>query len=246
MRSRGVVVVSALLLPGCSTLGAPPGATEQGRSIAELWRVFMLSGMAVAAVVIGLILWSVVRYRQRGDGRAPQFRENLPLEITYTVIPVLIVTWLFVLTFRVENRVARLPEPGMAEAPVATIEVTAFNWSWRFDYGEGGVVTGTPDDPPEMVVPAGEPVRIVLTSEDVVHSFFVPDFLFKRDATPGLVQRFDLLVEEEGVYRGQCAEFCGLDHARMTFTLRALPPAEFAAWLEEIRGGSGGGLARHD
>jgi cytochrome c oxidase subunit II len=78
-------------------------------------------------------------------------------------------------------------------------------------------------------------VRIILSSHDVVHAFYVPDFLFKRDATPGLIQRFDLLVEREGTYRGQCAEFCGLDHARMTFTVRAVPPSEFEAWLEDAR-----------
>jgi cytochrome c oxidase subunit 2 len=194
--------------------------------------VFFVAALAVGGVVSALILWSVIRYRRREGGRSAQFRDNLPLEITYTVIPIAIVTALFVLTFRVENRVSRLSDPGAPEAPVATIEVTAFNWSWRFDYGNGVVVTGTPDDPPEMVVPVGEPVRIVLTSEDVVHAFYVRDFLFKRDATPGLVQRFDFLVDREGIYEGQCAEFCGLDHARMRFTVRAVSPAEFSTWLE--------------
>lgn len=232
MRSRLVGPACLLLLTGCSTYGAPSGATEQGRAISGLWRVFALAAGAVAAIVIALILWSVIRYRRRKGGKPARFRDNFPLEITYTVIPIVIVTALFVLTFRVENQVERLPDPGAPEAPVATIEVTAFDWSWRFDYGNGAVVTGTPDDPPELVVPAGEPVRIVLTSEDVVHAFYIPDFLFKRDATPGLVQRFDLLIDEEGVYAGLCAEFCGLDHARMRFTVRAVTPAEFSTWLE--------------
>jgi cytochrome c oxidase subunit 2 len=233
MRVRLLLALFALSLAACSGYGAPSGATEQGRAISGLWSVFTVAAVAVGAIVSGLILWSVIRYRSRRGGRPAQFRHNLPLEITYTVIPIVIVTALFVLTVRVENRVARLPDPDAPGAPVATIEVTAFDWSWRFDYGNGTVVTGTPDDPPEMVVPAGEPVRIVLTSEDVVHAFYIPDFLFKRDATPGLVQRFDLLVEREGVYDGQCAEFCGLDHARMRFTLRAVSPAEFSTWLEQ-------------
>jgi cytochrome c oxidase subunit 2 len=236
VRVRILVTLCALTLSACSDYGAPSGATEQGRAISGLWRVFAIAGLAVGGIVTALILWSVIRYRRRGDSRSAQFRDNLPLEITYTVIPIVIVTALFVLTFRVENRVVGLPDPGAPEAPVATIEVTAFDWSWRFDYGNGVLVSGTPDDPPEMVVPAGEPVRIVLTSEDVVHSFYIPDFLFKRDATPGLVQRFDLLVDREGRYSGQCAEFCGLDHARMTFTLRAVSPAEFSTWLREAGG----------
>ena len=235
MRLRVLVTLCALCLPACAAYGAPPGATEQGRAISGLWGVFFVAALAVGGVVSALILWSVLRYRRREGGRSAQFRDNLPLEITYTVIPIVIVSALFVLTFRVENRVSRLPDPGAPDAPVTTIEVTAFDWSWRFDYGNDVVVTGTPDDPPEMVVPAGETVRIVLTSEDVVHSFYIPDFLFKRDATPGLVQRFDLLVDREGVYSGQCAEFCGLDHARMTFTVRAVSPAEFSAWLEDAR-----------
>jgi cytochrome c oxidase subunit 2 len=232
VRARILVTLCALSLSACSTYGAPPGATEQGQAISELWQVFATAALAVGGVVLALILWSVIRYRSRRGARPAQFRDNLPLEIAYTVIPIVIVTALFVLTFRVENQVAQLPDADAPGAPVATIEVTAFDWSWRFDYGNGTVVTGTPDDPPEMVVPAGQPVRIVLTSEDVVHAFYIPDFLFKRDATPGLVQRFDLLVEREGVYEGQCAEFCGLDHARMRFTVRAVSPDQFAEWLE--------------
>jgi cytochrome c oxidase subunit 2 len=228
---RALLSLAALsFLTACSTFGVPEGATEQGQAIADLWRVFTIAGLAVGGIVTGLILWSVIRYRRRDRGRPAEFRDNLPMEILYTAIPVLIVTSLFALTFRVESGIER-PSPR----PETVIGVTAFDWSWRFDYGDGAVITGTPDDPPQMVVPAGRPVRIVLSSTDVIHSFYVPDFLFKRDATPGLVQRFDFLVEEEGIYGGQCAEFCGLDHARMRFTVRAVPAAEFAAWLEEAR-----------
>lgn len=231
MSVRTLVALCALaFLTSCSTFGVPEGATEQGGAVADLWRVFAIAAVAVGAIVTGLILWSVIRYRRRDTGRPAEFRENLPIEILYTAIPVLIVTTLFAVTFRVESRVER-----PSARPAATIRVTAFDWSWRFDYGGGAVVVGTPDDPPQMVVPAGQPVRIVLSSTDVIHSFYVPQFLFKRDATPGLVQRFDFLVEEEGVYRGQCAEFCGLDHARMTFTVRAVSPAEFATWIERTR-----------
>jgi cytochrome c oxidase subunit 2 len=92
-------------------------------------------------------------------------------------------------------------------------------------------VVGTPDDPPEAVLPTGGPVRVVLTSPDVIHSFYVPEFLFKRDAIPGRTTSFDLTIERPGIYRGRCAEFCGLDHWRMRFTIRAVSPTEFEAWL---------------
>jgi cytochrome c oxidase subunit 2 len=100
-------------------------------------------------------------------------------------------------------------------------------------------VIGTPQDPPELVLPVGQTVRIVLTSDDVIHAFYVPGFLFKRDAIPGRVTEFDLIPREEGEFRGFCAEFCGLDHARMTFTVRTVSPEEFEQWLEAARAAEG-------
>jgi cytochrome c oxidase subunit 2 len=185
--------------------------------------------------VSGLILWATIRYRRRpgDDDLPPQFREHLGLEIAYTLIPILIVVGLFVLTYRTETTVEDL-----VAAPAATVRVEAFNWSWRFTYEDSGAtVFGTPDDPPEAVLPVGRPVRFLLTSPDVIHSFFVPDFLFKRDAIPGRTTMFDLTIDRPGTYQGRCAEFCGLDHWRMRFTIRAVPPAEFEAWLAEQAAG---------
>jgi cytochrome c oxidase subunit 2 len=229
MRRTPIALAAALLLASCGGLG---GATSQGREIEGVWVVFLWAGAGVAAIVYGLIIWSIVRYRRRrGDDEdlPPQFRQSVPVEILYTVLPLLIVGGLFVLTYRAETTVeGRDPEPG------ATVGVEAYDWSWRFTYeGTGVSVFGTPDDPPEAVLPVGETVRIRLTSADVIHAFFVPDFLFKRDAIPGRTTTFDLSIEEPGRYRGQCAEFCGLDHWRMRFTIRAVPPEEFDRWLAE-------------
>ena len=216
-----------LLGTSCGGLGA---ATSQGREIEGLWEVFLWAGLGVAAIVSGLILWATIRYRRRpgDDDLPPQFREHLGLEIAYTIIPILIVLGLFLLTYRAETAVGRLDE-----RPAATVRVEAFNWSWRFTYQTGVAIFGTPDDPPQAVLPVGRPVRILLTSPDVIHSFFVPDFLFKRDAIPGRTTRFDLTIDRPGTYQGRCAEFCGLDHWRMRFTIRAVPEAEFEAWLAE-------------
>lgn len=235
-RSLHVGLLSlALVLPACSTFGAPEGGTEEGRRISDLWAVFFVAGLAVASIVIGLILWSVIRYRKRGDELPPQFRLHVPVEITYIVIPVVIVAFLFALTFDTEVDVERL-----ARDPDVTVDVRGFTWSWRFDYRDQGVtVIGTPQQPPELVLPVGRTVRIVLTSGDVIHAFYVPGFLFKRDAIPGRVTEFDLVPQEEGEFRGFCAEFCGLDHARMTFTLRTVSPEEFEAWLEASRAAEG-------
>jgi cytochrome c oxidase subunit 2 len=194
--------------------------------MSTVWTVFFWAGVGVAGIVYGLILWSIVRYRRRSDSEPPQIRGATPLEVTYTLIPVALVIMLFLLTLRAETNVEE-PVGG----PVATVHVEAFDWSWRFSYEDTGVVIfGTPEDPPQMVMPVGQPVRLVLTSADVIHSFYVPSFLFKRDAIPGTTT-FDLTMREPGIYRGQCAEFCGLDHYRMRFSIRAVPSSQFEAWL---------------
>jgi cytochrome c oxidase subunit 2 len=231
---RPLVPLSALL-PSCASL--PAGGTEQARDIYTVWTVFFWAGVGVAAIVYGLILWSVLRYRRRTDEPPPQFRTHIPVEVVYTLLPVAVVVILFAITLPTETTVE---DP--AGDPVVTVGVEAFDWSWRFSYeGTGVSVFGTPEEPPEMVLPVGQPVRVVLTSTDVIHAFYVRDFLFKRDAIPGRTTSFDLTVREPGVYRGQCAEFCGLDHYRMRFSIRAVPAAEFEAWLsDEAQEATGG------
>jgi cytochrome c oxidase subunit 2 len=205
--------------------------------MSTVWTVFFWAGVGVASIVYGLILWSVVRYRGRKGSSPPQIRGATGLEVTYTLIPVALVIMLFLLTLRAETNVE---EP--VGDPVATIRVEAFDWSWRFSYEDTAVVVfGTPEDPPQMVLPAGQTVRLVLTSADVIHSFYVPSFLFKRDAIPGRTTTFDLTMREPGIYRGQCAEFCGLDHYRMRFSIRAVPSSQFEAWL--ARAGEAGAPA---
>lgn len=228
---RRILLAPPLALLGASCAGLE-SATSQGREIEGLWAVFLWAGLGVAVVVYGLIIWSTIRYRRRpGDVELPpQFRENIALEVVYTVLPILLVAGLFLLTYRAETAVE-----GLEPRPAVGVGVEAFDWSWRFVYEDGVVVFGTADDPPEAVLPVGRPVRIRLTSADVIHSFFVPGFLFKRDAVPGRTTEFDLTIEEPGVYQGLCAEFCGLDHWRMRFTIRAVPQAEFEAWLAEQR-----------
>jgi cytochrome c oxidase subunit 2 len=224
----GLAAAAALGLTAC-TPALPRAATTQGQRIYDLWILFFLTALGVAGVVCGLIVWCIVRYRRRGDELPPQYRDNVPIEIVYTVVPIGIVAFLFAATYPTEMRVDLL-----APRPDVTINVTAFKWSWLFDYAGTGVrVTGTPDFPPVALVPAGRTVRIVLTSTDVVHSFYVPSFLYKRDATPGLLQRFDMRVRTPGDYLGECVEFCGFDHARMRFWLEAVTPAAFDRWIRQ-------------
>src|SRR5207244_10930986 len=112
-------------------------------------------------------------------------------------------------------------------SPAVVLRATASQWQWEFQYPASGfTVIGTPTHNPEMVLPAGRTVEIRLLSVDVDHAFFVPDFLFKRDAIPGFPNTFDLNIDHPGIYRGECAEFCGVNHSDMNFTIRAVSPSE--------------------
>jgi cytochrome c oxidase subunit 2 len=234
--AAAVVAVSAC----SSSFGMPRGASEQGRDIFDLWQVFMVAGILVAALVYGLIVWSLIRYRRRRgdreDALGRQFGSNVPLEIAYTAIPIVIVIGLFTLSLRTEQRVN-----DVAPDPDVILHVEAFTWGWRFTY-EGSDVQVVSDPSgesvagPEIALPRGQTVRIVLTSDDVIHAFWVPDFLFKRDAIPGHVNEFDVTPTESGTYDGTCAEFCGLNHAYMTFRVAVVEPAAFDRWLDDHRG----------
>ncbi len=218
------IAVVAVLVAGC----LPAAATAEGRSVADLYAVFVGIAAVVAAIVFGLTTYAIVRYRSRDPAEIPvQTRGSVRLEIIWTAIPVLTIIGLFVGTLLVLNRVeARSAQPG------AELRVEAFRWGWTFEYpAEGVVVSGVGLAGPEAVVPVGEPIRVTLGAADVNHAFFVPVFLFKRDAIPGRESDFEFTVDEPGSYGGQCAEFCGIYHAGMPFTIRAVPRAEYDAWL---------------
>jgi cytochrome c oxidase subunit II len=241
LRISAAAGATAVVVSGCSSsFGMPRGASEQGRDIFDLWQVFMVAGILVAALVYGLIVWSLIRYRRRRgdreDALGRQFGSNVPLEIAYTAIPIVIVIVLFTLSVRTGDRVG-----GLSSAPDVRLDVRAFSWGWRFTYPDLGVVvvsqpSGEDVVGPVILLPAGRTTQVVLTSEDVIHAFWVPGFNFKRDAIPGHPNTFDLSPVVEGDYRGECAEFCGLNHAFMSFTVRVVDQAAFDAWIASQRG----------
>jgi cytochrome c oxidase subunit 2 len=216
----------------------PASATAQSVVLGGNWRLFSTVGLVILALVWGLILFAMVRWRRReGTDAPPQFRNNFPLEIAWTILPLMVVAALFVYTFRAEARV-----DALVAHPAVIVAVRAYRWGWNFAYDGGPTVGGASDapvgggapanadGPPQLVLPVGETTRIELTSDDVTHGFWVPDFLFKRDAIPGMTNTFDLLPEKLGTYVGRCSQFCGLDHASMLFTVRVVTPRAFAAW----------------
>lgn len=228
-RVRFAAVVAAAGMAAC----APDPAGPQGAAVKDLYNVFFYVAAGVFTVVAGLIGWSIVRFRGKpGDEVLPrQTKHNLVLEVTWFAIPTVIVIGLFVLSAATLQDVnEEHPDPSVA------VRVESFQWGWRFTYaGEGVSIESLPEDRAELVVPVGEPLRFDLLSADVVHSFYVPRFLVKRDAIPGEVNRIDYTIAEEGTYGGKCAEFCGVLHDQMDFTIRAVPVEEFEDWLAAQR-----------
>ncbi len=222
------MALGALLLTGCQlpTFGAYKGATSQARSTFHLWQGFFLAGIIVGGFVLILILWVIFRYRRRSDEMPRQTQYHTLTEISYTVVPILIVIGLFVATVVVENKVTAV-EPN----PPAKIDVYAFQWGWEFSYPNGVKVIGQTTDAPTMMVPTGQTVRITLRSYDVLHGFYVPEFNFSRYASPGYYTQFDFNVLHDGVYRGQCTQLCGLYHSLMFFNVRSVSPSAYQTWL---------------
>jgi cytochrome c oxidase subunit II len=226
--------VALLSLLAAACLPAP--ATSEARDVTSLYTIFLAVAAVVAAIVLGLATWSIIRYRApRGsDELPPQVHGSTRLEVLWTAVPALTIVALFGLTLVTLARVDSV-EP-VQTGRGADIQVTAFRWGWTFTYSADGIaVSGLQEPGPEIVVPVGEPITVHLNSADVVHAFYVPRFLFKRDVVPGRENVFQFTVEEAGSYGGQCAEFCGLYHSRMPFTVRAVTRAEYDAWLAANR-----------
>jgi cytochrome c oxidase subunit II len=198
----------------------------------SVWSPYLYIALAVAAVVLGTLLFVVLRYRVRAGDSAPRERPSWlkRLEAVWIVLVAAIVAVLLTLTFRGQERIAALG----SDQPAATIRVTAFQWGWRFDYGSGASVTGNSRRMPILVVPEGVLVRFTLTSRDVIHSFWIPEQRFKRDAMPGRVTDFGLVFDSTASL-GRCAEYCGLYHTNMDFRVEPIPPDQFGEWLDRKR-----------
>ena len=259
-RSRGVRLAGAglgaatllILLAGCSAedvgskfghFGWPgPGISEESRRMYDLWISSAIAALAVGFFVWGLIFWCVIRYRKRGDDLPPQTRFNMPIEVLYTVTPILVVAVLFYYTAIVQTVVDR-----QTRDPDQVVEVVAYKWNWQFNYRSGpgteaqtvASTLGTDEVIPLLVLPTGRHVRFEETSRDVVHSFWVPELLFKRDVFPGSIRNsFEVTLDREGRYVGRCAELCGTYHAFMQFELVVVPPEKFDQFLAAKRNGA--------
>jgi cytochrome c oxidase subunit II len=216
------------------------GVSPQSNTMYDLWIASTIAALAVGVFVWGLIFWCIIRYRKRGNQLPVQTRFNMPMEFLYTITPILIVSVLFYYTAIVQTDVNRL-----SKNPDMTIEVVAFKWNWQFNYRDGvgpeaNTVTstlGSSEVVPVLVLPTGRSIRFEETSQDVIHSFWVPELLFKRDVFPGNIRNvFEVdELETEGAYVGRCAELCGTYHSMMNFELRVVSPEKYDQFLAAKR-----------
>lgn len=255
-----VVTVAAMLaLSGCE-LGdfkdgyLPHGVTENSERVRTLWIGAWITLFAVGALVWGLIGWCVVAYRRRrADNELPvQLRYNVPLEILYTIVPIFMVAVFFFYTARDQSALL-----DTEQEPAVTVNVVGKQWAWDFNYleadvheiGTQAILTGKPgaeETIPTMYLPVNERAEFVLTARDVIHSFWVPQFLQKLDVIPGRVNKFQVVPTEVGTFKGKCAELCGAYHANMLFNVKVVPRAEFDAHLEDLRAQGQTGLLGPD
>jgi cytochrome c oxidase subunit 2 len=217
-----VVVLAGCHVPGFATLHP---ADRQGQEASRLWGPTQFTALGVGVVVWALIAYTLVRYRQSGK-TSSQRAVNVPLEITYTVIPLAIVAVLFTATTIAQRRMV-----AISAHPDVTVGVTAFQWGWQFTYPDGKTVTSGDTGPPVLVLPLDRTIEIDLTATDVVHAFYVPAFLFQRNAVPGAPTKFDVTPTRLGDFDGHCSTFCGIRHYQMSFTVRVVAPADFDRWV---------------
>lgn len=241
----GLTGLVALSATGCSVdevlrFGWPSGITPQAERMRELWTWSAVAALAVGVVVWGLMLWPAVFHRKKSDEMPKQTQYNLPLEIIYTGIPFIMILVLFYFTVGAQNFVQ-----NEAEDPDVSVDVVAFQWNWEFRYPDEQVeatqspvsTVGSSEEIPLLVVPAQRVVEYRISSRDVLHSFFVPDFLFKRDMFPrpeknNTDNSFQTTIDQPGAFVGRCAELCGSYHSMMNFELRALPAEQYDEYIE--------------
>jgi cytochrome c oxidase subunit II len=246
-RLGAVLAVVTLLVSGCGggrdlyesglSFGLPEPVSDQAENIYALYLGSNAAALVVGVFVLALIFFSAFRYRKRTDELPRQVRYNLPIEVLYTVVPFVIIAVLFYYTVLSQNYVNELSTDDAGESTAdVNIGVVGFQWNWQFNYVDEGVqVIGETNRPAQLVLPTDRTIRFTQTSPDVIHSFWVPDFLFKRDVIPGRANTFELTLRKEGEFIGRCAELCGEKHAFMNFSVLVVSPDEYDSYIDGLQ-----------
>lgn len=237
----------AVILAGCTQsqmIGFLPensvGATDHTDTITSLWVNSWIVLLAVGVLTWGLIIWAAIVYRRRKGqtGLPVQLRYNMPIEIFYTIVPLILVLGFFAFTARDQAQIEAVKEPDVS------IDVIGQRWSWTFNYvdsdvyevgiqaQEGADGQWDADALPVLYLPVGKQVEIKIESRDVIHSFWIVDFLYKKDMIPAKPNYLYFIPLKEGTFAGKCAELCGEYHSQMLFTVKVVSPEEYDRQME--------------
>ncbi|RDE24516.1 cytochrome c oxidase subunit II [Motiliproteus coralliicola] len=230
-------------------LNLKPGITEISRSVFDLHMLIFYICVAIAVVVFGVMLWSIIHHRKSRGAQAHNFHESTWVEILWTLIPFVI---LVAMALPASQTLMAMYDKREGDL---TVQITGYQWKWRYQYvGEqvdffSNLATSTAqinNEQPKgknyllevdrpLVLPVNRKIRFLLTSNDVIHSWWVPALAVKKDAIPGFINEVWAIPEQTGTYRGQCAELCGRDHGFMPVVIEVVPQAEFDQWLADSR-----------
>jgi len=238
-------------------INMPRGVTDLSVETYEIHMLIFWWCVAIAVVVFGAMIWSLVHHRKARSVEPASFSHSMTAEVVWTVIPVVILLIMAVPSAELMIKLEDTRDPDL------TVVATGYQWKWHYSYqGEDVDFFSTLARPsqaarqrdsgfdPEsvdnylldvdnrLVVPRDAKVRLLLTSNDVIHAWWVPDLAIKKDAIPGFVNETWFRANEAGVYRGQCAELCGMDHGYMPIVVEVMEQGDFDAWLEDRKGGA--------
>ena len=251
--SSGIVVLILLALASTGALAAwdlnlPVGVTPISKIVYDLHMLILWICVAIGVVVFGIMFISIVRHRKAAGAQAARFHHSTFAEIAWTVIPIVILV-----SMAIPATTTLIEMEDTTDADL-TVKVTGYQWKWKYEYIEDGLTVYSNlaassrqaiyEDPTKIenyllevdnpiVFPVDKKVRLLLTADDVIHAWWVPELGQKKDAIPGFINEIWTRVEEPGVYRGQCAELCGKDHGFMPIVVRAAPEEEYRAWVAE-------------
>ncbi|MFN7417143.1 MAG: cytochrome c oxidase subunit II [Alphaproteobacteria bacterium] len=229
--------------PTPGAIGLQPGVTPLKHDAACFHDVLLLPIItAITLFVLALLVWVMVRYNKKANPTPAKWSHNTTIEVIWTVVPVLILMFIAIFSFRLLYAYHDMPKPYM------TVKATGYQWYWGYEYPDNGISEFISNVLPEdkakaknvpyllaatepLVVPVGKPVRVIVTGADVIHAFAVPAFGIISDAVPGRLNETWFKVERPGVYYGNCRELCGVDHAYMPIEVHAVSQAEFDAWV---------------
>jgi cytochrome c oxidase subunit 2 len=233
----GLTLLAITTLASSSAASASGGFSPNASSVNEhthgLWIGAWIAAGVVGVLTLVLILWPVFFHRKKNDEFPRQTQYNVPVEIAYTVIPFIIVAVLFFYTAKAETKITHLDK-----SPQHEITVNAIQWSWQFTYNDAEAkptVTGTQDQAPTLVLPVGEKVRFNLTSTDVVHGFWIPEFMIQMQNLPGVTNHIEFTANKIGEFPGRCNILCGRAHSLMLFKVKVVSPEDYRTYINSVK-----------